>query len=222
MLTKTQGIVLNYFKYKDSSIISKIYTRELGLQSYIQNGALGGKGNKISFFQTLNLLELVVYSKHERHIHRISELKCAFFYKDIGIRPYKSLAVGLMSEVLLKCIREEEQNTALFDYLWAFLIRFDASESESGHLDFLMDLSRHLGFGPENAEELTSNLDAHWIGRLRQNVELQESIGRLMDGKSFDIPRKHMADMLDLLISFYQLHIPSFGELRTLSVLRVL
>ena len=42
MLRKTQGIVLSYIKYKDSSIIVRIFTRELGLKGYVVNGARSG------------------------------------------------------------------------------------------------------------------------------------------------------------------------------------
>ena len=38
MITKTKGIVLNYIKYGDTSIICKIYTKLFGVQSYIING----------------------------------------------------------------------------------------------------------------------------------------------------------------------------------------
>ena len=47
MLEKTEGIVLNYLKYRDTSIIVRIYTRKYGLQSYIVNGIRSQKSKKI-------------------------------------------------------------------------------------------------------------------------------------------------------------------------------
>ena len=44
MVSKTNGIVLNYIKYKETSIISKIYTKEFGLKSYLINGVRTKKG----------------------------------------------------------------------------------------------------------------------------------------------------------------------------------
>jgi DNA repair protein RecO (recombination protein O) len=66
MLSKTQGIVINYVKYKESSIIAKIYTKEFGIQSYIENGVRSARAkNKIALFQPLTLLDLVIYHKEE-------------------------------------------------------------------------------------------------------------------------------------------------------------
>jgi len=64
MLIKTRGIVLQQFKYLDSSLIVKIYTEELGLQSYMVKGSRSKKSTqKPAYFQPLSLIDLVVYHK---------------------------------------------------------------------------------------------------------------------------------------------------------------
>jgi len=78
MLHKTKGIVLNYIKYSDTSIIAKIYTEAFGLQSYIVNSVRSSKAkNKIALFQPLTLLEMVVYHKNHQGLQRISEMRTA-------------------------------------------------------------------------------------------------------------------------------------------------
>jgi DNA repair protein RecO (recombination protein O) len=75
MLHKTRGIALNYIRYRESSIIAKIYTEAFGIQSYIVNGVRSSKSkmNRIALFQPLTLLDMVVYHKSkEATIHRIS------------------------------------------------------------------------------------------------------------------------------------------------------
>ena len=57
MLTKTRGIVLVFIRYKESSIIARIYTKDLGLRSYIVNGVRSIKTSKIAFFQPLTVLD---------------------------------------------------------------------------------------------------------------------------------------------------------------------
>ena len=62
MLHKTKGIVISFVKYRETSIIVKIYTEAFGIQTYIENGVRSAKGkNKIALFQPLTLLDLVVY-----------------------------------------------------------------------------------------------------------------------------------------------------------------
>ena len=46
MKYKSKGIALTYIKYGETSIISKIFTQELGLQSFIIKGARGKSSKK--------------------------------------------------------------------------------------------------------------------------------------------------------------------------------
>ena len=59
MITKTRGIVLNYIKYGDTSIICKIYTEQFGLQSYIINGIRNSKSKNIGLFHYEECMRLI-------------------------------------------------------------------------------------------------------------------------------------------------------------------
>ena len=118
MLTKTKGIVFNYIKYKETSIIAKIFTRELGLQTYIVNSVrTKGKTNKISFYQPLSILDLVVYSNPKTEIHRISECNFNTKYNTIPFDIRKTAINLFLAECISKMMMEEEENTSLFDFL---------------------------------------------------------------------------------------------------------
>ena len=76
MIIKTEGIVINYIKYKESSIIIKILTQEYGFQSFILNGVRSVRSKKsIGFFQSLNVLELVAYKSPKADLYRLNEFK---------------------------------------------------------------------------------------------------------------------------------------------------
>ena len=76
MLYKTKAIAFNYIKYRDTSIIARMYTREFGLQSYIVNRVRSVNSKiKIAHYQPFTLLDLVCYHKEEKDIQRISEIK---------------------------------------------------------------------------------------------------------------------------------------------------
>ena len=48
MLATTEGIVLHFIKYRESSVIATIYTRDFGRQNYLINSAYGKKSkNKV-------------------------------------------------------------------------------------------------------------------------------------------------------------------------------
>ena len=49
MTEKTRGLVLSFIKYKETSIICKIFTESFGVQSYIINGIRNSKSKNIGF-----------------------------------------------------------------------------------------------------------------------------------------------------------------------------
>ena len=55
MTEKTRGLVLSFIKYKETSIICKIFTESFGVQSYIINGIRNSKSKNIGFFRDREL-----------------------------------------------------------------------------------------------------------------------------------------------------------------------
>ncbi|MFC0185163.1 DNA repair protein RecO [Pseudarcicella hirudinis] len=149
MLRKTKGIVINYIRYRETSIIVKIFTEEFGIQTFIENGVRSAKSkNKIALFQPLTLLDLVVYHKEGKDLHRISELKCLIPFQTLPFNIYKSSIALFITEILGKCMKEETGNISLFRFLLNSILWLDAAEDdfENFHLQFLIKLASFLGF----------------------------------------------------------------------------
>ena len=102
MLQKTQGIALSYLRYRETSIIARVYTEEFGLQSYIVNGVRSAKSknNRIALFQPLTLLEMVVYYKNDRDLHRLSEVKTNHPFQSLPFEVAKSTIALFVTEML--------------------------------------------------------------------------------------------------------------------------
>jgi DNA repair protein RecO (recombination protein O) len=102
MLHKTKGIVIGFIKYGDTSIIAKVYTELYGMQTYIVNGVRSKSSkNKIALFQPLTILDMVVYHKENRDIHRLSEVKCHVIFHSIPFNQKKiSMAICPMRSFL--------------------------------------------------------------------------------------------------------------------------
>ena len=229
MLHKTRGIVLNFIKYRETSIVTRIYTETFGLQSYIVNSVRGGgkksKG-KISLFQPLTQLELVVYYKKSPGLNRISELKCPEPYQSIPYDFRKSGIALFLTEVLNKCLKEEEENVDLFEFLSSSLLIFDhLSEGfENFHLQFMLKLSRYLGFSPNSAHSMLQEIHEH-TGRLKFSEEEERVLSQLIQFPFTERIRGSNATrrlLLDELITFYQIHVEGFKDLKSVSVLREL
>ena len=159
MVSKTNGIVLNYIKYKETSIISKIYTKKFGLKSYLINGVRTKKGKfNISSFQPLSLLELVVYENKSSEIGRIKELKFDKIYFT-NHHVQKKISICLfISEVLLKLITFQVPDKNQFNFVRNSLIDLDKIEDnyENFHIIFLIKFSKYLGFEISNISDFSN------------------------------------------------------------------
>ena len=158
MITKTRGIVLNYIKYGDTSIICKIYTEQFGLQSYIINGIRKSKSKNIGLFQPLNILDLVVYHKKTSGLQRIKESKLDYAYKTLHLDMKKISVCFFLSEFLTRISQNDDDQKDNFDFIKDSLIVFDRLEVNYSnfHIQFLIKLSKYFGIDIGNSKHLTA------------------------------------------------------------------
>ena len=157
MINKTRGIVLNYIKYGETSIICKIYTEQFGLQSYIINGIRNSKSKNLGLFQPLNILDLVVYHKKTSGLQRIKESNLDYSYKTLHLDMKKISVCFFLSEFLTKISQTDEDQKDNFDFMKGSLIVFDKLEVNYSnfHIQFLIKLSKYFGIDIGNSKHLT-------------------------------------------------------------------
>lgn len=232
MLIKTRGVVLSYIKYRETSIIARVYTERLGVQSYVVNGVRKAKPpGRIALFQPLTLLELVAYTSKNGGLTRLSEFRCAEAYRSIPYDVQKSSVALVLSEILSHSMQEEEENEALFQFLHDSLLAFDQQTSgyENFALVFLLRLATYLGFGVEKGEELTTQVTFAATVPTSQGggptvlrlQEFEQYIDELLeDPTQVSIPNGRVRrELLNVIIRYYQLHVERLGEVRSLAIL---
>ena len=223
MLVSTRGIILRFTKYRETSIIVNIYTEELGLNSYIVNGVRSSKSRfKIGYFEPLNLVELTAYHKPGRNIDRISEIKSAYPIHNIRQDIYKSTISMFMSEVLNKCIIEQDENRPLFNYLFqAILTLEEATENNSFHLQFMIKLTKYLGFGihdPDTFIKQSNNL------QLYDEPETRRILQKLLEADLSVTPimtSEQRSNILNDIVHYYYNQL-EMSQLKSLEVLRTI
>lgn len=218
MLHKTRGVVFRFTKYGETSIIVNIFTELFGLQGYIVNGVRSKSSkNKIALFQPLTLLELVVYHRENANLNRISEIKCLYPYRSIPIDIKKSGISVFINEVINKAIREESHARELCQFIIDSFISLDNAVAgvENFHLIFLLKLSRFLGFGAHNTDEV--------LGIRATDPETENVLNQLINAEYSHmvvVTNVQRRAILDLVLKFYGDHIESFGEMKSTQVLR--
>ena len=228
---------MHFIKYGESSVISTIYTRDFGRQSYLINAARSKKSkNKAGLLQPLFLVNLVAYQKQNRDIQRIKEIKSSQAYQNIAFDIAKSTQAIFLAEILYKTINEQESYPELFDFMQNAFLYFDLMDKGSSnfHLFFLFRLTEYLGFLPDAKKigfEAWFDMKKGSIVPFQPphsfyaNKEITEYFIQLAGLKinelsEFKISRDLRESLLTVLIDYYQLHFESLGEIKSLGVLK--
>ncbi|MEN7549672.1 DNA repair protein RecO [Rapidithrix thailandica] len=222
MIYKTRSIVFTFIRYRESSIIVKIYTERFGLKSFIVNGVRSKKAktNHIAMYQPLSLLDTVIYHKESSNIHRISEAKLLHPFQTISLHPFKTTIAIFITEILSKAIKEEEENPQLFHFLWQSFITLDqlTEHFENFHIQFMCQLPDYLGFGFNTHQELANQL-LHFYPEDPVNTEKLKQVIDSTYQEYIPLNRHQRHSLLNTLIKFYQLHLENFGQVKSLEVL---
>jgi DNA repair protein RecO (recombination protein O) len=236
MLLTTRGIVFNQVRYGETSIIAKIYTEHSGLQSYLVKGARSRHARiRTAHLQHLTLVELEVNQRSNKELQYLKSLKIEHPFRDIPFNIRKSAVAVFLNEVLYKVIREEEPNNDLFGFLYN-AIHFLDLQSESPvlfHHLFLIRLSRYLGFYPRDNfsdQQPYFNLQEGEFtaspgpGGTITGPPASKLLHDLMPLNFEDIDRlgisgKDRQELLEMLLSYYRLHVPGFATLKSHLVL---
>lgn len=241
MIAKTKGIVLRSIKYGETSLVVTIFTETFGLQSYLVNGVrtTGKKGSsKASFFQPAGILELVAYHNEFSNLQRLKEYRWDFLYQHILSDVLKNSVALFMVELLSKCLKQPEANPELFYFSEDALHHLDkADQAVTANFPLFFALHLALFFGLRINDEFSEKkhyLDLqegrfaehqpeHAYYLLDQEAAAVSHILKIMQPeelKQVHLNQEMRRRIMHALEQFYALHIPEFGTLKTLPVLR--
>jgi len=235
MLCKTKGIVFNALKYGDNKLISKVLTEDLGIKTFVIQCSKKNKSLRM-LWQPFMLLEIVFDNKEKNTLQFIRETRIYEPTSDIYTNVFKSCMALFISEVLLKAIREEEQNISLYTYIQEFIIKLNAATHNYSdyHLIFLTHLSRFLGFPPK----ISTNDNACFFDMLDGRFVEHKPIHSYYIDKSDTMFFKKLimctdydCDLLGFnriirnallthLLAYYKLHLEGMGEIKSLEILK--
>jgi len=218
-------------------MIAVIYTESYGRQSFMVNGARSKKSIiKTVAFQPLYLLDLEIYYNAGRDIHRLKEVRIANPFATIPFDIRKSSMVIFLSEILYKCLKEEEPNTGLFDFIYNSLSYLDLSDQgiSNFHLWFMFKLTQFLGIYPRSEHALISNYfdlqKAQFVNHEPPHHQFTDKHVTNLFSRLFEVDLTSLEKLdynhndrklvLEKLLEYYHIHFDSLGEIRSLSVLK--
>ncbi len=239
-MIKTNGIVLRSMKYRETSLIVDIFTRDFGMRSYIVNGVRKTSAKKsASSLQVTNFLEILAYdNKDADKLNRLKEFKLSKYHDGIYSNPIKSMIAQFMIEVLRKCVKDYYEHIELYEFMeqWFFFLNNAKQSLANFLLVYMVRLAELMGIGFSNDSslqcaffdlkegEFTNALPIHpYYIEGTQSDYLKLIISTQKEEMhQFNVSSVIRSQLLDELIIFYRLHIESFGELKTLDILRTI
>lgn len=238
MLETTRGIVLHYNRYNDDSAIVDIFTESRGSLSFLVRDRRRQRKNNMhaTLLRPLNIVELMFDYRSSASLQRLQDLHIAYCYTSLPYNPIKETVALFLSEFLHNVLRNEVKNDDLYHYILYSLQWYDATNDglANFHIAFLVCLTHYLGFRPNiNTKEPLPYFD------LRDSIATDtepshnffikgEEAARLPLFLRMNLRNMHCYKLnwlqrgriLDILTTYYKLHVPEFRDLRSLSVLR--
>jgi DNA repair protein RecO (recombination protein O) len=241
MIHKTKGIVLRSVKYGETSLVVTIFTDLFGLQSYLVNGfrTPTKKGTaKATLFQPSAILDLVAYRNEFKNLQRLKEFRWAYLYQHILSDVRKNAVALFMIELLSKCLKQPEANEELFYFVEDALHHLDeANDTVTANFPLFFALHLAVFFGFRISDEFTDNIyyldleegrfvdeqpkHSHYL-QDREAAAVSHILKIMQPNELAEVAlnqemRRRITHALE---EYYALHIPEFGTMKTLPVLR--
>lgn len=229
--------MLHSLKYGESQLIVDMLTEEVGRQSFVCHIPKTAKGQgKKQFFQPLTLLELTFDHRPQNSLQHFRELRLLVPFASIPFHADKLSISLFLAEFLYYSTRDEQQNRPLFNYIMKSVEWLDGSTGSFAnfHLVFMLRLSKFIGFFP-NLEDYERNCffdlregSFTMMPPLHPDFLGREETEKILPLMRMDYTTMHLFRMsheernrcIDVLMTFYRLHVPNFPELKSLAVLR--
>lgn len=232
-----QGIVLQSIRYGDTSLIVKVFTRSLGLRSYMVKGAFNHNSkSRAALFQNLHLINYVEAGKpNKSSLGYMKDVQLATVYQSIPFVMNKSAILMYVSELLSKTITEQEQNEPLYDFIERSMLWLDLVHQDYANfpLFFTLELTRHLGFYPKANHESGYSFDMmegsfshdYPLHPYYFDAEDAQLLSQLLNAgidETCRIPLhvSQRRSLLDGLIVFMRLHAPVMNDFHSHEVLK--
>jgi len=237
MLLKSSAIAIKTVKYAESSLIVRLYTQSHGLLSFYVKGAYSPKSAfKPSFFIPLQVLEIDFYYRENKNLLSLKEIKAEKSFSNNVFEKDKSPIALMMTELILKTVKEEEKNVVLYDFLISSIQILTNTKLKTSNffLFFMVHLTKYLGFAPLNNFSVQNQLfdiqsggflPAESESAFSLNAEDSYLLNQLInipmnDFSEIKITIHQRHNLLEKMLMYYEIHIDGFNRLNSLQVFR--
>ncbi|MCC6721949.1 MAG: DNA repair protein RecO [Bacteroidia bacterium] len=237
MILKTEAICIKNTRFGESGIISKLYTKDRGISSFLIQG-INRKSSiiKNSHIMPGNLLEIVYYKKTSLGISRIKETKLTDNFYGLETNISKNAVLQFVLEIISKTNEDEIEDESLFNFLQKSLRFLNNKETQIKYfpLIFLCKYLSFTGWYPnidDAKDECYFNLKE---GKFIQKTDLSEKLilNSNISKKLYDVltisSRMNYSDInidlnqkeiLQYLITYFEIHLLKGKKIKSPEIL---
>jgi len=149
-LVTTPAVVLQTYRYSETSKVVRLATRDLGVQSAIAKGALRPKSRFGAGLEFLSEGEAQLYFRESRELHTLGAFDLLNLRRGLALDVARFLGAAALAEIMIK-VAPPAPLPAAYDTLLAGLDRLlevPAVDVEGAALRGLWVLMAELGFAP--------------------------------------------------------------------------
>lgn len=239
MTISTEGIIFTHTRYGDSSAIIHIYTKEVGMVSFMVNGVFGRKKrSNFQLLQPLNIVQLEFINRANRDIQRIRDFKVTHPMMRIPFSQSRRAQAFLLTEIYSRVLRNEGQNETIFNFLKEGIIILDSDVEgvENLHIWLLFHSVSHLGFEPHNNYEEDCTIfdimdgcfvpsePGHPYILVDEDAKMINNLFKTtvdeLNNVATNVHQRRV--LLNAIIKYYELHHQSIGKISSLAILEEL
>lgn len=237
MLTKDKAIVIQKTQLAEKKCLVKLFTLGHGfIESVCFASNAPSSKVKVNTLWPLALIEVELLIRQNKDIHQLKETQPYFISANTNSSLLKLNIVQLISEILSKTIKVQHGNKELYNFIEELIIQIDQrNESELSNVInyFLIELTTYLGIEPQNNFSVVETYFDCKAGEFTKyglvmplgfDAELSETLSFCLKNNKIDfkLNAKARKDLIDGLLAYYSFHIPNFGHVRSLDVIREL
>ena len=229
------GIVLRSMRYRESSMILDVLTEARGMESYVIGGVRKQKTRLHGgLLQIMNQISFVAYESTKANLQRMKEFKLSRVYDDLPYQMPKSALGQFAIEVIHKSIHKYDERSPLYAYLKSFLDHLDGTNESLKNLgiQYLIDLSRLLGFGIQQRNEVghtyfdlqegwfAKDFYSEWrsLDKKQSNYLVDFLRSDWLTCREIDITVEERRIFLKKLLRYFEIHVEHFREINSLNV----
>lgn len=236
-----QSIVLQQVRYADNKSIVHVYSADRGMVAFMVSRGSSQRSRRFApLFSPLSIVDIIYEHKNRRDVQIPKEVQALLQASAPTQSPVANAVAGFLLEWYAKLLHpDNEGDEEIFSLISESIRQLDRLDDQgvaSLHLHSMAQLLRPLGISPDLDhyqapsrllcdEGSFAPLSGLISDSYKNEAEATDIIVRLLKqplSQPLALNRRIRSISLDLLLRYYQYHVPHIGPLKSLSVLQQL